>query len=155
MVSITRPQRFRFARLKRSHIALTTIALLLVLDLGRSINARVGYATAVSEWQPSPSYYADLTWPPGADLPPNIPLGARVFARRCAVCHGPDGRGNGPAAPSLIPRPRDITLGLFKYKSTPAGQPPAGEDLERAVTNGLPARAITYLRDHLSEMELG
>ena len=43
MVSITRPERFRFARLKRSHIALTAIALLLVLDLGRSINARVGW----------------------------------------------------------------------------------------------------------------
>ena len=89
MVSITRPERFRFARLSRIHIALTTIALLLVLDLGRSINARVGYAAPVSEWQPSPSDYADLTWPPGADLSPNIPLGARVFARRCAVCHGP------------------------------------------------------------------
>ncbi len=64
MVSITRPERFRFARLRRSHIVLTTIALLLVLDLGRSINARDGYAAPVSEWQPSPSDYADLVWPP-------------------------------------------------------------------------------------------
>ena len=78
----------------------------------------------------SGSHYADLTWPPGADLPPNLPLGARVFAQRCAVCHGPDGRGNGPAAPSLIPRPRDFTLGLFKFKSTPHGQPPTDDDPE-------------------------
>jgi mono/diheme cytochrome c family protein len=154
MVSITRPERFRFARLQRSHIALTTIALLLVLDLGRSINARVGYATPVSEWQPSPSDYADLTWPPGADLPPNIPLGARVFARRCAVCHGPDGRGNGPAAPSLIPRPRDFTLGLFKFKSTPHGQPPTDDDLKQIVASGLPASAMPYFRDLLSESEI-
>jgi mono/diheme cytochrome c family protein len=154
MVSITRPERFRFARLKRSHIALTTIALLLVLDLGRSINARVGYAAPVSEWQPSPSDYADLTWPPGADLPPNIPLGARVFARRCAVCHGPDGRGNGPAAPSLIPRPRDFTLGLFKFKSTPHGQPPTDDDLKQIVASGLPASAMPYFRDLLNESEI-
>ena len=154
MVSITRPERFRFARLRRSHIALTTIALLLVLDLGRSINARVGYATPVSEWQPSPSDYADLKWPPGADSPPNIPLGARVFARRCAVCHGPDGRGNGPAAPSLIPRPRDFTLGLFKFKSTPHGQPPTDDDLKQIVASGLPASAMPYFRDLLSESEI-
>ena len=107
-----------FARLKRSHIALTTLGLLLVLDLGRSINARVGYAALVSVWQSS-SDYSDLTWPPGADLPANPPVGVRVYAQRCAVCHGPDGRGNGPAAPSLIPRPRDFTLWLFKFKSTP------------------------------------
>src|SRR3977135_1549450 len=147
MVSITRPERFRFARRKRSHIALTTIALLLVLDLGRSINARVGYAAPVSEWQPRPSDYADLTWPPGAALPPNIRLGARVFARRCAVCHGPDGRGNGPAAPSLIPRPRDFTLGLYKFKSTSPGTPPTDDDLVNTVTNGLQASAMPYFRD--------
>src|SRR6266849_9254478 len=154
MVSITRPERFRFARLKRSHIALTTIALLLVLDLGRSINARVGYATPVSEWQPSPSDYADLTWPPGANLPPNISLGARVFARRCAVCHGPDGRGNGPAAPSLIPRPRDFTLGLFKFKSTARNAPPTDDDLQRVVTKGLAASAMPPFGDLLTENEI-
>jgi hypothetical protein len=43
----------KFARLKRSHVALTTLALLLALDLGRSINARVGYAAPMSVWQPS------------------------------------------------------------------------------------------------------
>src|ERR1700674_3336222 len=80
MVSITRPERFRFARLKRSHIALTTIALLLVLDLGRSINARVGYATPVSEWQPSLSDYADLTWPPERTCRPTY-LWAHVSLR--------------------------------------------------------------------------
>jgi cytochrome c oxidase cbb3-type subunit 2 len=58
-------------------------------------------------------------------LPPNAPLGARVYAQRCAVCHGPDGHGNGPAAPSMIPRPLDFTLGQFKHKSTPPGEPPS------------------------------
>jgi hypothetical protein len=82
MAWITHLARFRFTGLKRSHIALTTIALLLVLDLGRSINARVGYAIPVSVWQTNPAVYADLTWPPGADLPANTPLGVRVYARR-------------------------------------------------------------------------
>src|SRR5262249_8371441 len=102
-------------------------------------------ATPVSVWQPAD--YADLTWPPGTDLPPNAPVGARVYAQRCAVCHGPDGRGNGPAAPSLVPRPRDFTLGLFKYKSTPAGQPPNDNDLRQVVANGLQASAMPYFHD--------
>lgn len=141
-------------KLKRSHVALTTLALLLALDLGRSINARVGYAAPVSVWQPSPADYADMTWPPGADLPANAPVGARVYAQRCAVCHGSDGRGNGPAAPSLIPRPRDFTSGLFKYKSTPHGQPPTDDDLKQIVANGLPASTMPYFRDLLSNSEI-
>jgi mono/diheme cytochrome c family protein len=146
--------RFPLTGLKRRRVALITIALLLLLDLGRSMNARIGYSTPTEVWQPDPAAYADLTWPSGADLAPDSPVGQRVYAQRCAICHGPDGRGNGPAAPSMIPRPRDFTLGLFKYKSTPAGQPPTSEDLVRIVSDGLPASAMPYFRDLLSDNEI-
>ena len=112
----------------RRRVVLVTTGLLLLLDLGRSVYARVGYAQPSEVWQPDPAVSADLTWPPGADLPADAPTGQRVFAQRCAVCHGPDGRGNGPAAPSQIPRPRDFTQGQFKYQSTPVGQPPNDAD---------------------------
>ena len=68
--------------------------------------------------------------------------------------HGPDGRGNGPAAPSMIPRPRDFMLGFFKYKSTPPGEPPTDADLERVVADGLQASAMPYFKDLLSETEI-
>jgi len=138
----------------RGRIALAAIAVLLVLDIGRSINARTGYSRPIEVWEPNPTVYADLTWPPGANLPAATTLGGRVYARRCAICHGPDGRGNGPAAPSMIPRPRDFTLGLFKYKSTPPGQPPTEDDLREVVTNGLSASAMPYFRDLLSPAEI-
>jgi mono/diheme cytochrome c family protein len=154
MSSMDNRARFPLAGLKRRHVALIAIALLLLLDLGRSINARLGYSSPAEFWQPKPTLYADLTWPPGADLPPDTPLGKRVYAQRCAICHGPDGHGNGPAAPSMIPRPRDFTLGLFKYKSTLAGQPPTDEDLVGTVTNGLPASAMPNFRDLLSDSEI-
>jgi cytochrome c oxidase cbb3-type subunit 2/cytochrome c oxidase cbb3-type subunit I/II len=35
--------------------------------------------------------------------------GAEVFARECSGCHGPHGRGDGPGAEALLPRPRDLT----------------------------------------------
>src|SRR3989442_4387487 len=80
--------------------------------------------------------------------------GRRLYVRWYATCHGPDGRGNGPAAPSLIPRPRDFTRGLFKYKSTPADQPPTDDDLVRVVADGLQASAMPYFRDLLNTDEI-
>jgi cbb3-type cytochrome oxidase cytochrome c subunit/mono/diheme cytochrome c family protein len=35
--------------------------------------------------------------------------GAAVYARHCGGCHGPAGKGDGPAAASLLPAPRDLT----------------------------------------------
>jgi high-affinity iron transporter len=40
--------------------------------------------------------------------PPDPPRGAALFAAQCAVCHGPEGRGDGPAGKSLDPRPSDF-----------------------------------------------
>src|SRR5438477_6103804 len=138
----------------RTRLLLLAGVVLLALDLGRSYYARVGYAHPSEVWQPNLALYADLSWPPGADIGFERPLGERVYARRCAVCHGPDGRGNGPAAPSMIPRPRDFTLALFKYKSTARGEPPSDADLTRVVTKGLAASAMPSFNDLLSEEEI-
>jgi len=35
--------------------------------------------------------------------------GKEMFATYCAVCHGPDGRGAGPAAAALRTRPTNLT----------------------------------------------
>jgi hypothetical protein len=52
----------------RRRVFLSALGLLLALDVGRSIFARLGYAHPASTWQPDPSVYADIAWPPGADL---------------------------------------------------------------------------------------
>jgi len=138
----------------RLRVVLIVVGVLVLLDVGRSLYARLAYAEATERWQPDPSVYADIKWPPGADLPASTPAGARVYAQHCAVCHGPDGRGNGPAAPSLIPRPRDFTLGQYKYKSTPAGEPANDDDLLNVVANGLHASSMPYWKDLLSDAEM-
>jgi len=117
----------------RRRVVLIAVAVLLVLDVGRSVYARLGDARPTEVWQPAPEVYADLAWPPGSDVAASASPGRRLYVRWCATCHGHDGRGNGPAAPSLIPRPRDFTRGLFKYKSTPPDQPPTDDDLARVV----------------------
>src|SRR2546425_4346479 len=137
----------------RRRVFVSALGLLLALDVGRRLLGGLGYAPPPATWHPAPAVSAALPCPPGAALAAAVPLGRRVYARRCAVCQGRDGRGNGPAAPSLIPRPRDFTLGQFKYKSTAAGQPPTEADLIHVVANGLPASAMPYWRDILDSVE--
>jgi hypothetical protein len=54
----------------------------------------------------------------------------------------------------MIPRPRDFTLGLFKYKSTPRNEPPTDADLRRVITTGLAASAMPSFRDLLTDGEM-
>jgi mono/diheme cytochrome c family protein len=138
----------------RRRVFFLTVAILLVLDVGRSLFAHIEYAEPVSTWQPDPARYADIAWPPGVDVAPGAQDGQRLYTQHCAVCHGPDGRGNGPAAPSLHPRPRDFTAGLFKYKSTPGDEAPLESDLLRTVTLGLHASAMPYFSDLLTSEEI-
>jgi len=63
-------------------------------------------------------------------------IGAEVYRARCAGCHGTSGDGKGPAAESLIPKPRDYRLGVFKFTSTPIGAQPRRADLARIIKNG-------------------
>jgi mono/diheme cytochrome c family protein len=142
----------RYSRSRRA-LVFTVVIVLLVLDVARSVYARVGYAQPTELWQPNPTFYGDLAWLPTANVPPGASAGQRVYLERCAVCHGPDGRGNGPAAPSMVPRPRDFTQAEFKYKSTPAGQPATDDDLLRTVTQGLTASGMPYFGDLLSDSE--
>jgi mono/diheme cytochrome c family protein len=63
--------------------------------------------------------------------------GELIYVRYCAGCHGVKGDGQGPAARLLSPRPRDFTLGFYKFTTTPANSVPLDEDILRAITEGL------------------
>lgn len=39
---------------------------------------------------------------------PSINRGKRLFLKHCVVCHGPQGRGDGPAAVGLDPKPSNL-----------------------------------------------
>lgn len=69
-------------------------------------------------------------------------LGKQVYEKRCAFCHGFEGKGDGVAAPFLDPRPRDFTRGLYKICSTPSGKLPTDDDLLTIVTEGMPGTSM-------------
>jgi mono/diheme cytochrome c family protein len=62
--------------------------------------------------------------------------GAKVYALRCASCHGNDGSGQGPSGRALQEQPRDFREADFKYKSTPDGALPTDADVEAVIRNG-------------------
>jgi cytochrome c oxidase cbb3-type subunit 2 len=66
-----------------------------------------------------------------------IARGRLVYERRCVGCHGDKGDGNGPVATFLDPRPRNFTLGSFKFRTTPSGSLPTDGDLYRTLTRGV------------------
>lgn len=134
--------------------SIAIVVIVLMLDLARSLIAHLGYAVPVSVWQPDASRYADIAWPPAATVPAGTPRGRRVYLAHCAVCHGPEGRGNGAAAPSMSPRPRDLGGGDFKYRSTPAGAPPSTADLRKVVADGLAASAMPSFRGVLRDDDI-
>jgi len=71
----------------------------------------------------------------------DLETGKRVYALRCAGCHGEKGDGKGPAAELLDPRPRDFTTGVYKIRTT-AGKMPSDQDLFRIITEGMPGTSM-------------
>jgi len=105
---------------KRGAKAWRGIGMALVLILGGFGMHGIRSATAGEKAQATPEILAE---------------GKALYEKKCAVCHGTDGRGDGTAAYLLYPKPRDLTSGRFKVRSTM--NLPTDEDLFRTVTNGL------------------
>jgi copper transport protein len=79
-------------------------------------------------------------YPPTAE---SLRTGQRLYRAHCAVCHGSEGRGDGPAAASLVPRPADLRR---TRRMTDAL-------LFTRITQGLPGTAMPAFRDTLTDEE--
>lgn len=55
--------------------------------------------------------------------------GAKIYAEKCSVCHGPGGKGDGPGGAALNPKPRDHTDGKYMNAKT-------DEELLEVIHNG-------------------
>jgi cytochrome c553 len=52
-----------------------------------------------------------------------------IFATRCIMCHGKTGGGDGPAAPSLNPKPRNYADATWQASVS-------DDELKKAITDG-------------------
>lgn len=73
--------------------------------------------------------------------------GRKAYEVRCLICHGANGDGNGPAG--VIRRveqngrmleiyPRDLTMAVLRFRTTPTGCLPDDSDLINIIDNGVP-----------------
>jgi cytochrome c553 len=84
------------------------LALVITAACGKNTEApppSSGSPMAQTETGPSAKPSAVMT-PPSGGSPEES---KNMFASVCATCHGTDGTGNGPAASSLNPKPRNYT----------------------------------------------
>ncbi|MBI2343692.1 MAG: c-type cytochrome [Deltaproteobacteria bacterium] len=68
-------------------------------------------------------------------------LGKQLYTDHCLNCHGERGDGRGPLAPYLQPRPRDLTTGVLKYRTT-HGPIPSDIDLLQTLKMGIPGTSM-------------
>ena len=86
--------------------------------------------------------------PAAAEVEPTAAAeGAAIFATHCATCHGPEGRGDGPAAAALRPPPADLSRPRLPAER----HPPSRYEI---IHTGKPGTAMQGYAGVLSEAEL-
>ena len=80
--------------------------------------------------------------------------GEKTYRQFCVHCHGERGQGKGRTSPYLYPLPRDVTMGVFKFRSTPSNALPRDEDLYRTIRRGVAGTAMPAWGDVLNDLTL-
>ncbi|MBT6326389.1 MAG: c-type cytochrome [Bdellovibrionales bacterium] len=68
--------------------------------------------------------------------------GRNVYMENCMACHGDKGDGKGVASKGLLPPPRDLTLGVYKFGHVISGELPTDKDFYRIIKDGLKGTAM-------------
>ncbi|MEE2847056.1 MAG: c-type cytochrome [Gemmatimonadota bacterium] len=79
--------------------------------------------------------------------------GEALYVKWCAGCHGEDGTGNGVAANTMLPRPRDFTLALYQVRTTATGELPTDADILKVIDEGMPGSTMPGWEDVLTQQE--
>ncbi len=87
------------------------------------------------------------------DLPSAAEV-AHLYVQHCAACHGQDGRGSGPAAEQLYPKPRDFVDSPFRFASTGGTNDQIIAAIERTIHQGVPRSAMPGFGGVLTERQI-
>ena len=83
-------------------------------------------------------------------------LGKKVYEEQCMICHGDKGDGKGlVGALNRVERggrilnmhPRDFTVGVFRFRTTPTGCLPTDEDLLNIIEKGILKSSMPSFKD--------
>ncbi len=81
---------------------------------------------------------------PVPDDAASVAAGRARFLKSCVVCHGPEGKGDGPAAFTLQPRPVNLQVHVPQH---------APGEIYFWITNGISGTAMPSWQDNFSDTE--
>lgn len=73
---------------------------------------------------------------PAAAAAVDLEAGKKVYAVYCSTCHGTSGKGDGPAAAGLNPKPVNFAKGEFRHDANGNGTTGDIEDIKAIVHDG-------------------
>ncbi len=94
--------------------------------------------------QPNPLAISMNNPVPASDR--SLEAGQSLYESNCLPCHGPEGKGDGPAGLALHPPPADLTI------HTAPGVHPDGQLFEW-ITNGYPGSAMPVFGERLDDVQ--
>jgi mono/diheme cytochrome c family protein len=130
------------------------LGIILIATVVTSCRSRKASDTGSAQTPAQPVAQEPLPVSPAAPLTEAQMLarGQTLFTKHCAVCHGPQGLGDGAAAYLLYPKPRNFSEGQFRIGSTTKGLP-TDADMIQTLRRGMPGSAMPSWA-HLSETDL-
>ena len=106
------------------------------------VSLAFGYTVAPN--LPTAPVWARLATNPVPATPERIAAGRETYQTKCSICHGPRGRGDGPAALTMIPRPLDLTVHVPLH---------AEGEIFYFVSEGVPGTLMPTWKNELDETQ--
>jgi len=115
-----------------------------VLGAAAAVALVLGFTAAPNIPTPAVPFTARFAQDPTPDTNETRIAGKALFQARCAVCHGPEGRGDGPAAFTLIPHPVNLQIHVPLH---------APGEIDYWISEGVPGTGMPPWKTQLSETE--
>lgn len=108
---------------------------IVVISKGVDLQENVRDPNAVAAQDNKPAFDIDKVKEPWVSSPELVEYGHQFFETNCSMCHGKEGKGDGPAGLALNPRPRNFVEGKWTQ----------GEGIiahYKVVQNGIPGSSM-------------
>ena len=104
----------------------------------------LGYTVAPNIATPAVPFTARFAQDPTPNTSETRLAGKILYQARCVVCHGPAGRGDGPAAFTLLPHPVNLQIHVPLH---------APGEIEYWISEGVPGTGMPPWKTQLSDTE--
>ena len=125
-------RRYRGGDVRRPLISVGVLGALVVVAYALAFTVAPNIPT------PPVPFTARFQQNPTPDTPATVAKGKALYQASCAVCHGAVGRGDGPAAFTLVPRPVNLQLHVPQH---------APGEIYYWISTGIPGTAMPAWQD--------